>query len=161
MDRCRRADVLRPEPHRHVPAGRQICRSDRERSQADRSAGRATDQVRVGDQSQYRQDARSNDPTSDPRPRRRGHRVTRWAVCLLAIAVSATASLSSTAQEPKKVFRIGVLSPAERSTTKIFDAFREGLRDHGYVDGQNITIEYQLAAGDTSRLPEMAGELVR
>jgi putative ABC transport system substrate-binding protein len=87
--------------------------------------------------------------------------VTRWAVCLLAIAVSATASLSSTAQEPKKVFRIGVLSPAERSSTKIFDAFRDGLRDHGFVDGQNITIEYRLAAGDTSRLPAMAGELVR
>jgi putative ABC transport system substrate-binding protein len=86
--------------------------------------------------------------------------VTRCAVLLLAVAVSAAASLSSTAQEPKKVFRIGVLSPAERSSTKIFHAFREGLREHGYVDGQNITIEYRLAAGDTSRLPEMAGELV-
>jgi len=87
--------------------------------------------------------------------------VTRCAILLLAVAVSAAASMPSTAQEPKKVFRIGVLSPAERSTTKIFDAFREGLRDHGYVDGQNITIEYRLAAGDISRLPAMAGELVR
>jgi len=87
--------------------------------------------------------------------------VTRCAKYLLAVAVSAPAFLSSTAQEPAKVFRIGVLSPAERASTKIFHAFREGLREHGYVDGQNITIEYRLAAGDTSRLPEMAGELVR
>ena len=87
--------------------------------------------------------------------------MTRCAILLLAVAVSAAACMPSTAQEPKKVFRIGVLSPAERSTTKIFDAFREGLRDHGYVDGQNITIEYRLAAGDISRLPAMAGELVR
>ena len=87
--------------------------------------------------------------------------MTRCAKYLLAVAVSAPAFLSSTAQEPAKVFRIGVLSPAERASTKIFHAFREGLREHGYVDGQNITIEYRLAAGDTSRLPEMAGELVR
>jgi hypothetical protein len=39
------------------------------------------------------------------------------------------------AQPPEKVFRIGILSPAERSSTKIFDAFREGLRDLGYIDG--------------------------
>jgi putative ABC transport system substrate-binding protein len=77
------------------------------------------------------------------------------------MAVSAATSLSGATQQPAKVFRIGVLSPAERSSTKIFDAFREGLREHGYVDGQNITIEYRLAAGDASRLPEMAGELVR
>ena len=85
----------------------------------------------------------------------------RWAVCLLGTAVLVAVSLSGTAQEPAKIFRIGVLSPAKRSSTKIFDAFREGLRDHGYVDGQNITIEYRLAAGDTSQLPAMAGELVR
>jgi len=38
---------------------------------------------------------------------------------------------------------------------------RRGLRDLGYVEGQNITIEYRLAAGDFSRLHAMAGELVR
>jgi putative ABC transport system substrate-binding protein len=57
--------------------------------------------------------------------------------------------------------RIGILSPAERTATKVFDAFRIGLADLGYIDGQNIRIEYRLAAGDYSRLPAMAGELVR
>jgi putative ABC transport system substrate-binding protein len=64
-------------------------------------------------------------------------------------------------QQPGKVFRIGILSLAGQTSTKIFDAFRAGLRDLGYVEGQNITIEYRLAAGDFSRLPAMAGELVR
>jgi putative ABC transport system substrate-binding protein len=65
------------------------------------------------------------------------------------------------AQQPGKVHRIGVLSLADRTSIKIFDAFRGGLRDLGYVEGQNITIEYRLAAGDFSRLPAMAGDLVR
>jgi putative ABC transport system substrate-binding protein len=76
-------------------------------------------------------------------------------------AVVAGAHLPSVAQQPGKVFRIGILSPAERPDTKIFDAFRQGLRDLGYVDGKNIMIEYRLARGDTSRLPAMADELVR
>jgi putative tryptophan/tyrosine transport system substrate-binding protein len=88
----------------------------------------------------------------------------RGAALLAALALGAImagAPLTAAAQQPGKVFRIGILSPAERSSTKIFDAFREGLRDLGYIDGQNIRIEYRLAAGDTSRLHAMAGELVR
>jgi putative ABC transport system substrate-binding protein len=65
------------------------------------------------------------------------------------------------AQQPGKPFRIGILSPAERTSTKVFDAFRKGLAEFGYIDGQNIRIEYRLAAGDYSRLPAMAAELVR
>jgi putative ABC transport system substrate-binding protein len=65
------------------------------------------------------------------------------------------------AQQPGKPVRIGILSPAERTSTKVFDAFRKGLADLGYIDGQNIRIEYRLAAGDYSRLPTMAGELVQ
>jgi putative ABC transport system substrate-binding protein len=87
--------------------------------------------------------------------------MTRWTACFLVMAVSAAASVLATAQQPAKMFRIGILSPAAQAETKIFDAFREGLRDVGYIDGQNIMIEYRLAAGDTSRLPAMAGELVR
>jgi putative tryptophan/tyrosine transport system substrate-binding protein len=87
--------------------------------------------------------------------------VKRRVACLLGIAISAAAPLSGTAQQPEKVFRIGILSPAERSSTKIFDAFREGLHNLGYFEDQNIIIEYRLAAGDYSRLPTLAGELVR
>src|ERR1700680_469771 len=76
-------------------------------------------------------------------------------------ALGANAPLPSVAQEARRVFRIGILSPAARPDTAIFDAFRKGLADLGYIDGQNIRIEYQLAAGDPGRCPAMAGELVR
>jgi putative ABC transport system substrate-binding protein len=88
----------------------------------------------------------------------------RGAAFLAAIALGAImagAPLTAAAQQPGKVFRIGILSPAARPDTAVFDAFRKGLADLGYIDGQNIKIEYRLAAGDISRLPEMAGELVR
>jgi putative tryptophan/tyrosine transport system substrate-binding protein len=64
-------------------------------------------------------------------------------------------------QTQSKIPRVGILSLAGQPSAKIFDAFRAGLRDLGYVDGQNITIEYRLAAGDFNRLPAMAGELVQ
>ena len=85
----------------------------------------------------------------------------RWASFWLAIAISATAPVYAAAQQPVKSFRIGILSLAGQTSTKIFDAFRDALRTLGYVEGQNITIEYRLADGDSSRLPVMAGELVR
>ena len=72
------------------------------------------------------------------------------------------------AEQQGKMFQIGILSPAARPDTKIFDAFGEGLRELGYIDGQNIRIEYRLAAGDVSRLPRVrcrlcagGGSLVR
>jgi putative ABC transport system substrate-binding protein len=85
----------------------------------------------------------------------------RWAACLLAIAVSGAAALPGMAQRPAKIPRVAILSPAGSPSTKSFDAFREGLRELGYVDGDNIRIEYRLAAGDLSRLPAMAADLVR
>src|SRR5262249_57211790 len=69
------------------------------------------------------------------------------------------------AQEPK-VARIGYLSPEfsagrGRFSTSLADAFREGLRGLGYVEGQNIVIEYRVTDGRTERLSELAAELVR
>ena len=79
----------------------------------------------------------------------------------MALAAALAEPLPGAAQQPGKVFRIGILSPAQRPNTKIFDGFRQGLADLGYIDGKNILIDYRLAAGDFSQLPAMAGELVR
>jgi putative ABC transport system substrate-binding protein len=81
-------------------------------------------------------------------------------ILLLAVTLVGAAGPGA-AEQPGKPFRIGILSPAERTSTKVFDAFRKGLVDLGYIDGQNIRIEYRLVAGDYSRLPAMADELVR
>ena len=68
-------------------------------------------------------------------------------------------SFPAWAQQAKKVPRIGYLTvrsgPSDRD-----EAFRQGLRDLGYVEGQNIIVEHRFANG-TDRLPEMAAELVR
>jgi putative tryptophan/tyrosine transport system substrate-binding protein len=65
------------------------------------------------------------------------------------------------AQQPKKIPRIGVLSPGFLGPSPSRDAFRQGLRELGYVEGQNIIIEYQYAEGKMDRLLDLAAELVR
>ena len=75
---------------------------------------------------------------------------------LLAVAVTAEA------QQPKKVPRIGYLSagdPASESARA--EAIRLALRERGYIEGQNIAIEYRYAEGKRDRVPELAAELVR
>jgi putative ABC transport system substrate-binding protein len=65
-------------------------------------------------------------------------------------------------QQPKKVPRIGYISnidPARESARS--EAIRLALRDLGYIEGQNIAIEYRYAEGKFDRLPELAAELVR
>jgi putative ABC transport system substrate-binding protein len=86
----------------------------------------------------------------------------RRSLVIAGFAALLLAREQSVGQQPQsKIPRVGILSPSEQTSTKIFDAFRDGLRDLGYVDGQNIIIEYRLADGDYSRLPTLAGELVR
>ena len=70
--------------------------------------------------------------------------------------------LAARAQQPGKVPRIGFLGMASRATfADRIDALRLGLRDFGYVEGTNITIEYRWAQGRYERLPQLATELVR
>jgi putative ABC transport system substrate-binding protein len=79
---------------------------------------------------------------------------------LLALAIL-VAPLAARAQSPAEVPRIGILSPAAEASTPLFKAFRQGLRELGYVEGQNIMLEFRLAAGRAERLQELAAELVR
>src|SRR6266571_4990390 len=66
------------------------------------------------------------------------------------------------AQQPKKVPRIGFLYAVSPSSVwDRVEAFRQGLRDLGYVEGKNIVIEWRYAEGKLDRLPALAAELVR
>jgi putative tryptophan/tyrosine transport system substrate-binding protein len=81
--------------------------------------------------------------------------------CLLTTVFLIIAQ-SVDAQQAKRVPTIGFLDLASPATTKERNAaFRSGLRDLGYVEGQNIVIEYRSAEEDVDRLPELAAELVR
>ena len=77
------------------------------------------------------------------------------AVVLLAVAVIAEA-------QPKKVPRIGYLSPLDPATDiPRSEAIRLALRELGYIEGQDIAIEYRYAEGKRDRAAELAAELVR
>ena len=82
-------------------------------------------------------------------------------IVVLALAVLA-APLGADAQQQAKVARIGVLAtPSASSFASRIEAFKQGLRELGYVEGQNIGIDYRWAEGRYERLPELAAELVR
>src|SRR5262245_58819458 len=84
----------------------------------------------------------------------------RLAVVLLSLALLA-APLTAEAQPPgPKAARIGYLSSYSASTGQAHEAFRQGLRDLGYVEGRNLTVEYRWADGNYERLPGLAKELV-
>ena len=87
--------------------------------------------------------------------------IRRIVVCLLITALLPTV-LPAHGQQPAKVPRIGFLSSlSAAAVSDRVDAFRQGLRELGYVEGKNIVIEYRWAEGKTERLPDLAAELVR
>jgi putative ABC transport system substrate-binding protein len=85
----------------------------------------------------------------------------KWAG-LLAIFVSLVGCVGmAEAQPPAKVPRIGFLAPGPVSErVHYFEAFRQGLRNLGYVEGQNVVIEARSAEGKRDQLPALASELV-
>jgi len=68
--------------------------------------------------------------------------------------------LAAHAQPPAQVLRIGVLLFSGPDSPAI-EPFRQGLREHGWVEGQNLAIEWRYADGQAERLPALAAELVR
>jgi putative ABC transport system substrate-binding protein len=87
--------------------------------------------------------------------------ITRRAFLSAVSLAILTSPLSVEAQQAGKVWRIGYLGPTSATAAAhLVAAFREGLRDLGYVEGQNVAIEYRWADGDVDRLPLLARELV-
>src|SRR5678815_1239436 len=88
---------------------------------------------------------------------------TRRRELLIALGVAALAWAGAVrAQAPSTLRRIGMLSGFSPSGyAPSYQAFRLGLRDLGWVEGKNISIEYRYAEGRHDRLPDLAAELVR
>jgi putative ABC transport system substrate-binding protein len=84
-------------------------------------------------------------------------------IFLLALSTILFALCSSAqAQQPTKFARIGFLGSSPSKRVQVFvHAFRQGLRDLGYIEGQNAVIEYRYAEGRFDRLPKLADELLR
>jgi putative tryptophan/tyrosine transport system substrate-binding protein len=83
--------------------------------------------------------------------------MTRWVVALLALGLVA-APLAAEAQQAGKVYRIGFLGTFPSVPGP---HFLDGLREHGYVEGQNLTIERRFSDGKADRLPALVADLLR
>ncbi|TMI03356.1 MAG: ABC transporter substrate-binding protein, partial [Betaproteobacteria bacterium] len=82
-------------------------------------------------------------------------------LALLALLAAGAAPVSVRAQQAG-VYRVGYLStPTRESVERGLDAFLRKLRELGWVEGQNLVIEYRWAEGNVERLPDLAAELVR
>lgn len=78
-------------------------------------------------------------------------------LCALLLALGVPVD----AQQPKKISRVGYLAAVSAAAdAPRLEAFRQGLLDHGYIEGQNMIIEYRHEGGGFERLPELAAELV-
>jgi putative ABC transport system substrate-binding protein len=78
------------------------------------------------------------------------------------IALLLICNFPAQAQQPKKVYRLGYLSNADAATDSArVEGIRLALRVLGYIEGQNVAIEYRYAEGRPNRAPELAAELVR
>src|SRR6267142_3296544 len=90
-----------------------------------------------------------------------GHVMERRTFMALVSGGLLTKSLAVEAQQARKVPRIGVLGGQSPEMSPPILALREGLRELGYVEGQNIAIEWRWAQGKDERYPDLAAELVK
>ena len=86
------------------------------------------------------------------------------AVFISAAIVAAPGALSAAAQQTGRVYRIGYLGTNPTRTAdqqRVWDAFAEGLREHGLVVGRNVLLERRFSEGQEERLPGFAAELLQ
>src|SRR3989442_3592686 len=79
---------------------------------------------------------------------------------VLALLALGAAPLAAEAQQAAKVARIGYLATNLSVSQIRQEAFRQGLRDLGYIKGRNVVIEYRSAEGKNERLPSLSADLV-
>jgi len=87
--------------------------------------------------------------------------MSRKMVCVALVALLLTFSVPTEAQQPTKIARVGYLVGPSSAGSARYEAFRQGLRELGYVEGKNIVIEWRSNEGNRERQRALVAELLR
>src|ERR1700733_12946583 len=156
----RRLDELWCRPAGRLSPSRRLRCTHPQGREAGRPAGRAVHESGARHQSQDCKGAGSHLPATAARPRRRGDRMRRRDFITLLGGASVAWPLAARAQQAAMPV-VGFLSSASPDSYTIrLRAFRQGLKEAGYVEGQNAAIEYGGAEAQNGRLAVVAPELV-
>src|SRR2546428_5326970 len=123
--------------------------------------GGGAEPVRAGGQHEDRQGSWPDDPAVGAGASGPGHRVMQRRTFVVALGAVLTWPLATAAAQAGKVYRIGFLSSTAARSAPFFETFFRALRELGYTEGQNLTVDFRTAEGEAERLAEFAADLVR